>query len=440
MQIFQAQWMQISCVGPPTSMFLFNEGNATNYYKFVLEEYDMGVCGNLPFKRDVGCCYSSLNGPKSGMHFPISSFDAALVPSDANGATYCQMDQTWVLANNQCIDGYKCTKQQLTVYADTECRVLNQTINFPNPLVKLSTFNGAQTKTSWTAFTPSAKLVPNFSATADYLGTGCFILALAGAGAVLLFLTKKYRERKTKYMWYLLFSQWIWLFWITAKAVYYFLVFPSEQSFAIYSQIMNVVFNTATLSTIFNSVAFLAKFHDWHNVQWFAYCGIGALHLVLSGALYFDYFRFMGSFTNEIKVWNSFAPFWIVFMIVFDTIPSISVTFALLKSLHHSTWKRFTMLNSVDKQFTTLTAMQLLTIVGYAAVGVLKNMTDLARSDRMFLGLDGTLGLFLVMHSILNCLFIEHVSKIAQLRTKLTPSAPSSPTSSTKPNQFSDRA
>jgi hypothetical protein len=221
---------------------------------------------------------------------------------------------------------------------------------------------------------------------------------------------------------FFLISQIMWLVWVVAKTAYYYLLFDTNEQFMIYSEIMNILFNFSTISTVLNSAAFLIKFQHVTSKLYCVvfYSCLVILHLVMSGALYFDYFRFTGPYMDLIKTWNKFAIAWIVFMFLFNMLPSFFVTSALLKFQDQDSTlsQRFMNLHHVDPRFSRLALSQFLVIVGYATCATLKN-TEALGNDRNFLGMDGFLAFFLVWHSILNCLFIQNVAVIAQLKSRM---------------------
>lgn len=186
---------------------------------------------------------------------------------------------------------------------------------------------------------------------------------------------------------------------------------------------MNAVFNLATLSTVLNSAAFLLMFNHKHtSSRWTfgTYFTLTSLHMFFSGALYLDYFRFEGPDSELIKSWNKLAIAWIVFMFVFNLLPSFFVTSALMKfgQQKHDWMARFLELHRINGKFTYLAVAQIFCIIGYALCAGIKT-TWVLGNDRSWLAMDGVLAFFLVLHSILNCLFIENVNFIAQLRSRV---------------------
>jgi hypothetical protein len=430
------------------------------FYEFVRDEYSMGICGNLVAPKSKGCCYSSLDlelslGLQSGSFHLVEGRTNSNAPLSANDQFYCSLgsvsgsslgyESLWIQPSDTCVENYYvCSKDgTLQVYPEESCKGRQERFTLTNQLQQInssrgrlnaqfSTISGATVQYSWTAFTPSAFLVPRFQIIGDYLGTAMFSLAVLGACGTVLYFVHKLREKQTRYMLFFLISQIIWFIWVIAKMAYYFIVFDTNEQFMLYSQIMNVVFNFATISTVFNSAAFLVKFQHVKSKSYILvfYSCLFLLHLVMSGALYLDYLRFSGPIIDFIKTWNKFAIAWIVFMFVFNLLPSLFVTSALLQfqDQDSSIFTRFVNLHRADSRFSRLAMSQIIVIIGYASCAILKN-TEALRNDRNWLGMDGFLAFFLVWHSILNCLFIDNVGIIAQLRSRMQSSHEKSMTS-----------
>jgi hypothetical protein len=458
--VFSSQWVTGDCQGPPNTMFLFDlksDGKTPteteiwpSFYEFVVDEYSMGICGNLIAPKSRGCCYSSLdttlsNGLQSGSFQPLEGRPTSNAPAAANNQFYCSLGSTtreeltynslWILPTNTCVEKhYVCSKDGvLQVFPQENCQGAVERFQLNNTAQQISTIKGrfnaqfgiiqdGSVQYSWTAFTPSAFLVPRFQIVGDFLGTAMFSLAVLGATGTVVYFIRKFSEKRTSYMKFFLISQIVWFFWVVAKMAYYYIIFDTNQQFMIYSQIMNVVFNLATVSTVLNSAAFLIKFQHLKSKIHRAlfYSCLVLLHLVLSGALYFDYFRFDGPYIEMIKKWNQFAIAWIVFMFIFNMLPSIFVTSALLQfqDQDSSLTRRFINLHHMDARFSRLALSQFAVIIGYATCAVLKN-TAILLNDRNYLGMDAFLAFFLVWHSILNCLFIQNVGVITQLKSRM---------------------
>ncbi|KAJ3359806.1 hypothetical protein HDU91_004796 [Kappamyces sp. JEL0680] len=334
-----------------------------------------------------------------------------------------------VYAKNSGCTGNLVEKFSLSASAAT----LTSTTGLGKITGQYSLFQQGQVVYNWVALTPSSFLVPRFEEAPDFLGTAMFAIACLGALCVVIYFARKYRTKPTRYMLYFLISQIIWLLWVIAKTVYYYTIFADVNSFALYSEVMSFVFNLATLSTVLNSAMFLLKFTNRKSVIWkfIIYSSLILLNLVFSGALYVDYFRFVGSYQSTVKQWNQLSIIWITIMFLYNMLPSIVVTVELLKATdmshgygeERSLFSRFIALHRSSKLFTYLALGQIFTIIGFAIMDVLKLNTSAFGGDRMFQAADGFLAFFLVTHAILNCLFIENVGLIAELRSRMKSSS-----------------
>lgn len=425
------------------------------FYNFVIQEYSIGVCGNYPTFKSKGCCYSSLDTKASksygsGSHYFVDSSILNMLPPSAVGARYCQLQATqgsalgysriYILQNSQCADGFVCNDGNLAIFAHKNCTTLVDT--FPVTMnataviskafgIVASNYMSVASTTmpdiSWTGLTPSALLVPNFQNSGDWIGTFMFSIALIAAVAVLRYFLMKYRIKKTPYMLWFLISQSMWLIWVVGKTGYYFIIFSTVEQFAVYSEVLGVFFNIATLTLVFNSAQFMLtiKMHT-PQFQLGLLCLILLIHVTLSGSLYFEYLRFIGSAQEWIKYWNKLTLGWVLFMFAFDTIPSFLATIALLKQTGPSgarptRFERLSALHKVNSTFSLLLVFQLLNTLAYAAVAIIKYyFTEVLLNDRNWLALDGFFAFYFCAHSVLCCILMEHISVVATLRNKVT--------------------
>ena len=427
--IYEAVWhSDEKCTGPPTTMSIFkvNENNIdnlsselTDFYSFRIIEYQVGTCGNYPLELSKGCCYSSLDlsdskGIQSGSHELF--LGTASAPRSANGHSYChtKLNTTvyYQLADGNCYGDLMCTPDGLQSCDSST-----------NLTTTAQIFEGGTTEYIWTALTPSSKLVPTFKAAADYIGVAGFILAVLGALSVEWFFINKYISKRTKYMKYFLISQTLWLLWVLLKFGYYVHPWPYQSvvAFAWCSEVVNIVFNLATLTTICNSNMFILQFTRRQSRSWqiATYGTIFFLHIMFSGALYFDYCRLVGSYQALIKTWNKLTIFWIVLLLSYDMFPSILVTTELLSALDNrqrTLLHRLKALHSERKVFSMLALCQILNTIVFAVIDITKQNTTFLGGDRFFLMIDGVLAFCLINHSILNCLFIENVGLIAKIK------------------------
>ncbi|KAJ3000280.1 hypothetical protein HDV02_006491 [Globomyces sp. JEL0801] len=457
--LFQSTWMAGNCGDAPSAMYVFSENNATNAYTFVTSEYKLPTCGNNPKQKPTGCCYSSLNISDSvyqsmSHHFikdTVTPTQPIHAPTTANGVSYCYLapnnatslyglKQAYYKADGACYDSnIRCLSTgQLQVFPQSNCvgtpselKLTSSSSTQSLPVIgsvsgQFVTVQGGATSYSWTAFTPSSVLVPNYSVTMEVAENICFLFAILGALATIVYLAYKYFNRKTNYMFWLLMSQVIWLIWIGSDAVYYNMIFPDTNSFEIYSEIKNVLFSVATLTTVLNTTNFLSTFLRV-NKKSHKYVLFGAVciaHVVLCGGKYFDYFRLQQGAGGTIQKWQLLAPFWILCMFVYNTAPSFYVTLAIIQadSNYNSAMEAFRELHRADKKFSILVFTQILNSIAYFAMAGTQAYTESLLNDRNFLAINGPIDLCFTIHSIINCLFIEHVRVVLKIRSQLSDS------------------
>ncbi|KAJ3000282.1 hypothetical protein HDV02_006493 [Globomyces sp. JEL0801] len=455
--LFQSTWSLTNCAGAPNAMYIFTETNTTKAYTFVTKEYTLPTCGNNPKEKPTACCYSSLDTEasiyQSIAHQFIKDTSSPLTnaPLSSNGFNYCHLTangsdsllglkEAFYLNDGICYDSkIKCTSNGfLQFYPEDKCTgapqefKLNSTSNqirsssFGTVNAKYTTISSGAQKYDWTAFTPSAILIPNYSVTLEYIENASFFLGCLGSIGIIVYLSYKYSVRKTDYMLWLLVSQIIWALWVFMDAVYYNMLFSSDQAFQYYSQVKNMMLNLATLATVLNTSNFISTFLRIRSktYKYLLFVMVVVIHLLLTGGKYFDYYRLTMGVGNIFQRWNFLSLFWIILMFVYNTSPSFFVTTAILKADkdYSSSWNALLELQRVDKKFSILVLIQFINSITYFVMAATQTYTEYLRNDRNYLAINGPIDLCFVIHSAVNCLFIEHVRIVLKIRSQLSDS------------------
>ncbi|KAJ3000281.1 hypothetical protein HDV02_006492 [Globomyces sp. JEL0801] len=450
---FQSVWLTGNCKNEPSAMYIFSENNPTKAYQFVVEEYAYSTCGNNPKQKFSGCCYSSLNISQSiyqsishqAINLESSTSKLTLAPKTANGVTYCHLitsnstvQESFYRPGTACYDGqYKCSySNQLQIFPEDKCQGNPTTLPLSNQLeskvipkigpVSYRTFVFQEGKEvfTWTAYTPSTLLIPDYSVSLEVIENLSFGLANIGAIVTIVYLFLKYYQKRTSYLYWLFVSQIMWFLWIFTHTYYYNVIFPTYQSMLWFSQIKNSLFGLATLATVVNSTTFLLAFHivKRKSLQFLWYLLVLIVHIILCGGKYFDYFRLQQSSDSFLKQWQDLAIIWIVLLFGYNILPSFYISISILRidSKHPTVFHVLSDLFKVDKKFLFMMIVQLLITICYFAMSIVQNLTEFFGNDRQWLAINGPITLCFVFHSILNCLFIEHVRVIMGLRTKIS--------------------
>ncbi|KAI8896633.1 hypothetical protein BC833DRAFT_596813 [Globomyces pollinis-pini] len=80
-------------------------------------------------------------------------------------------------------------------------------------------------------------------------------------------------------------------------------------------------------------------------------------------------------------------------------------------------------LQRVNTKFSVLVLIQLVNLFSYILMTSYQNYSESWGNDRNFLAINGPINLCYVIHSAVNCLFIEHVRVILKLRSQISSTA-----------------
>ncbi|KAI8911571.1 hypothetical protein EDD86DRAFT_120175 [Gorgonomyces haynaldii] len=257
--LLYAQYERQSCEGAPRSVYLFHTEDYTNpdqpddevwpsFYYFQTAEYDPTDCGNSKLSAIDVCCFSSADitesapyqsgGPQFVERTDISSY----LPASANGARFCHLQsqdlgnalfgykEAFYLADDSetCIDEYiTCSSSGLLkVFPNASCQgtpdrvvLLQTTSPYETPLLgsvdgRLLFVTNATVRYAWTAWTPSDKMVPDFTLWQERLSLSMYILSGVICAAMLGYQTRRmFLDPASRRLWgygtLLQFSVWI---------------------------------------------------------------------------------------------------------------------------------------------------------------------------------------------------------------------------------------
>src|SRR6478736_3268935 len=134
--IFQSGWKNDRhCTGAPSTMYVFQESNATDLYTFEADDIHIPACGYIGQPIQFGCCLSSVNVAETYEYtsFSFNYLDNTFTalnspPVSANGNTYCSItslttgtlwgyNQAFYLSNKHCFDGnISCNFESIDIF------------------------------------------------------------------------------------------------------------------------------------------------------------------------------------------------------------------------------------------------------------------------------------------------------------------------------------
>ncbi|KAJ3273964.1 hypothetical protein HDV01_003634 [Terramyces sp. JEL0728] len=456
--VFQSVWMQGECSGAPTSMYTFDQTtNGTLVFQDAINAFLPPTCGLDPVNVNEGCCVVSLDNAipepyaSQSFHF-ITTLDNSDFPKSAVGTNYCKLtakdnsslsglQQVYYKADGSCIDqNYICTSDgTLQVYNDKECQGKFLSYKTNNKTIQdalmgnvslsfIDVLQGGETY-QWTTYTPQTLLVPKFHIPMEILSICCYICSTILSFAIFVYFIVKYNQKRTNYMLFFLLSQLLWMLWTIFEDVYYNTVFESNETLSIFTQTKRALFCAASLTTVLNTSYFIIGFNNLNGKIWgsMIYVSVVVAHLVFAGSWYLQYSADHadpdGNFVSFVLSWNKWEPFWSIFTMIYDTVPSFFVAIKLVQSAtveQTSAIRSLWILHQRDKRFSFLNLSQLANATLFFILICLSYYTGVLMSDRNVLALSGVMTLIWAIHGALNCLFIEHIKILMSIRSEIS--------------------
>ncbi|KAI8895167.1 hypothetical protein BC833DRAFT_602259, partial [Globomyces pollinis-pini] len=460
--MFSSQWIQSdTCTGPPTSMYSFRVSDFkqviptsndtwSSIYKLSTMGAPYGYCGSLPVQIHDQCCVSSLDisqsdGYQSGMSMEINTSPPTVYHKDSSGIQYCSLHSEnnglqgyldiYILANGNCIDKMTCTDSgYFTVYQNDNCsiplrsiqltsKLTDQTIpEFQNVSGMINKIPVSSIKTGWTTSLPGQYLVPNTNAFPDILQHICWGLSML---TVLLCFQLLFQKRKQRYFRILVMSQVCWIIYVS---IYIFYTYSTSNNYAITFQFLGVFFNLATLSTTIHTSSFVLRFFNplaSRLVSFGLYVLVFLIHLLLSGSRYFNIcFNLSKNCLpyNFMVGWKSLSGYWIVFMFIYNTIPSIFSAITLArKNGKKSVGEIISYIFEREKGFLIMLIAQVLNTIIYYTLICIQIYTPLAGSDRWFMFFGSIKALCLCIHNLINYFLIDSLLGLFESKNRVQP-------------------
>ncbi|KAJ3273967.1 hypothetical protein HDV01_003637 [Terramyces sp. JEL0728] len=453
--VFQIGWLQNSnCATPPNVMFSFAGITTALYNETINEQFSLTSCGNNLFAMTQGCCLSNIDTAFFSGYSSLAQREAFTTKSNfpiaADGALYCHLQKNdsaslygysdiWYLADSSCVEErYSCKANgEFHYYLQPGCAGTSKTIQLANKLAPfkfddMGNINGELIKISggtetytWTAYIPSAELVFKYQVPMELASLICYIFGVMISLTVFIYFIFKYIKTRSSYMTIVVISQILWVTWIGLDFGYLNISFPvGSMNYAQrYAELKACIFNLAALATVLNTANFIIGFRTISSIAAKAaiYGTIVALHIILAGGYYFDYWYLTtgeGSFWQN---WIQLLPGWTLLMFIFNTVPAFSIAVPLVKNSEYlskmTTFTAIKKLLIVDKKFCGLVLLQVVNTISIVTFYSIQQFTQIPGSDRNFLSMYGIFAFIYALHAGTNCLFIEHIRNVLKIRS-----------------------
>jgi hypothetical protein len=485
-QLLEAQYRSETCTTFPHAVYHFSvsnvdatkKGNETwpQIYEAVLKEngypvYPYYTCGNAMVGFDGHCCYSSLDtsndysrGIQSGMEIPLPSTANAgspdflsYFPTNANAQFYCQISNdrggqfgylnAWYLQDGVCSPtlikttvSVRCHSNGLQLFNTSDCSGTSETFLVSGtPSIAVSTLvgslsvrvvnvGGGMQKVGWTAFEPYWLLVPVLRIGQEIVAVLAFSLALLSALVSLAWAVKKVMIRKeNKSLWFLCFSQMVWVCWILVRIRYIYTVFITNDSFYQTKVPMMILQNITTVCTAIYSTLFfntVLQNDVTPTAKLVPTILLPIFHLLLAGSQYVNIYQLFPYANSPLirfikKQWEPLLPYWIMVMFIWNLLPLTGFLWKVVSVFGTTSFVGlFGKVYHTDWKIIALIALQISTIISYYICISLRTYTAVFGSDRVFLSLYAWEAMFLTFHAVINCFLTDRVVNMLKNTTK----------------------
>ncbi|KAJ3319838.1 hypothetical protein HDV06_005888 [Boothiomyces sp. JEL0866] len=438
------------CSTAPNIMLTFSGVANTLHNQMLHEQYSLTTCGTNLFPMHGGCCFSNLaksyfSGYASLVQREVFR-EKSNFPVAANGAAYCHikavnpnslygLNEVWIKADGACVENFYSCKPtgELSRYSGSGCTQQSSSIRL-NPSAssfdfadmgnvegEFVTISNGYEHFTWTAYIPAVTFVYRYNTLLENIALVCYIGAIMVSLSVLAYSIHKFIKTKSTYLTIFVLSQLLWVLWIAMDFGYLNIIFPTSASNLDewYAEIAGCMFNLASLTTVWNTAAFIVGFKNITGHLRSAMFGtIVTIHIALAGGNYTVYLYLTNAQGSIWQSWHQILPLWTLCMFIFNTVPSFLITIPLIKNLDYlrkmSTWAAIKRLLITDKIFSALVCLQLTNTLIALIVYTIQQATQLLGSDRNYYCMNGVFALVYAVHAAINCLFLEHIRSILQ--------------------------
>ncbi|KAJ3317365.1 hypothetical protein HDV06_001677 [Boothiomyces sp. JEL0866] len=394
-----------------------------------VQEYHVGQCGNAGVMTS-DCCYSSTNYELSKpfwsgtIKLPTSDIVSNL-PANANSHKYCYLQSQNVTAlnnyifiyyhdNNMCFDGVICDQGNLQIYANPNCTGAVESFALSSKIVISSkalgyisaeylTIQNALSQFSWVAATPSRYLTVLSKPTIiDYVCSICFGIALLEIIMVLGWHARLIICKKEKLLSLVTLSYIFWFVWVALSIIFTYTTFPDGVGMSWYAEVMQVVFNFATLTSVLITLKMIiAVYKMKQTTKYGSLIFILLLHFGFAGS---NYVYYLVTTKNEpVSAWHEVSGAWIFFVFVFNFIcPFLTSLKMVSNGLRGNVIDLLRFIPDLDYKTNIILILQSIFFVSYFVMELLSGFTDVIGGDAALLAMTGVNCFLLVSHTVLN--------------------------------------
>ncbi|KAI8905909.1 hypothetical protein EDD86DRAFT_248852 [Gorgonomyces haynaldii] len=454
--VLYSQFEQERCAGVPRSSYVFYTADYTqsekpndeawpSFYTYQMPEFDISYCGNCQIPVKGECCVNSISPDFSAPYMSgapqiVTQSSDILMPSSANGATFCWLQsldignalfgfrEAYLLADSSgvCIDNhFQCFQNgTLNVFPRLNCSgtpdrlMLSgiRNVNTPilgNSRVQLLVLQTGTARYIWTAWIPSSMLVPDFKIWQERFSLSCYLMSGLLCVCMILYhirmivVDKRYRNMWTYWI-IILFAIWsAYLF-----VFYWTTIFQDNNSMAIYGEFTHAFFHLATyLTTTFTTSTFVTVLASLQGFGiYMIHAAVFIVHLLLGFPKYFYWFfnvaptdigrQYIG-FVQLLRRWRAAYDYWMVFVFVYNIVPPLLLSYMLV----HSRAKRSSVTDKVktlvhkDMWLVPCIFMQVILLGCQTTIQNLFTSSKLLGGDREYIATWGYTALVMVLHS-----------------------------------------
>jgi hypothetical protein len=440
--IHESVWINRYCRGPPQRYRTYSAESPSSLYQTSLDEgMAPPMCSNNPMLITYGCCWESYDTEQTEGYTSISYVDTEQVPhplsADANGYTYCVLEHEGqtkgYLAYSGCQDGIQCVSNGRTFFYNTsDCSgaplfqhdlatPVQITLHDTLYLAKRETIRDATVTFSWRAVVQMSRIVPTFDNPIDYLATISLVVCYIQALGMLLYYAYSVWKGNKEAIGYVV-TQLIWFMYLGLQAYFWCVVF-TDNSWMLVGQFRGMFGAFLTLLSVFWTLRTILRFlrvqKGWVSIG--SYVLMALFHFSVAGAQYAYYWHNVEETTEAVSNWLYAAPFWKLFVFLFNIVPPVLITFKIC-ALHNMTAQqtgeeKLGVLQYILKHrsglFFTLIAQWINTIL-FTICTVVRGYTELLRTDVQFHSFALIIDLLHMNHESLNILIAEGVAGLVQ--------------------------
>ncbi|KAJ3270072.1 hypothetical protein HDV01_000566 [Terramyces sp. JEL0728] len=400
-----------------------------------VQEYHVGQCGNAgTLTKD--CCYSSTDYESSKpfwsgtIRLPTSDINSNL-PSNANQHKYCYLQSQNVTAlndyffiyyldNNMCLDNVVCNQGNLQIFANKNCTGSAESFALSSKIIFSSktlgyisaeylTIQNALVEFSWVASTPSKYLTVLLKPEIiDYVCSICFGVVLLEILIVLGWQVTLIIQKKEKALSLVTLSYASWFIWVAMSIIYAYTAFTDAVGLSWYAQVMQVIFNLATLTSVLITLKMIIAVYKMKKQTKYAALGvILLLHFGFAGSNYIYYL--VTTKNAPVSAWHQVSGAWIFFVFAFNFVCPLLTSLKMVShGLRGNMFDLLRFIPDLDYKTNFILILQALFFISYFVLELVSGFTDAVGSDSSLLALTGAACFLLVTHTVLNQFLSQH--------------------------------